>query len=246
MAALLHHGYASPHLDGLVDVVGHEQHGHAQRAVQSEKLVLQTFAHDRIDRAERLVHEHDRRLDGHCPSNAYALTLAARELRGIAVAHAGWIEPDQLEQLLDTLLDALTRPAQQARHGGHVLGDGLVRKQADLLDHVADAPPQGAHLDGHDVFAVDEHLAAAGLDQAVDHLQAGRLAAAARADQHADLAGRDQQRQIDDRALRSVLLADVAELDRCLGHQRARRSPARTGTLRRLSGGASGHTQRAS
>ena len=41
---------------------------------------------------------------------------------------------------------ALLRPAQQARHRGHVLADRLVREEADLLDDVADAPAELGHV----------------------------------------------------------------------------------------------------
>ena len=53
--------------------------------------------------------------------------------------------------------------------------------------------------------------------------------------------GRHHQRQIHHRPVRAVLLADVAELDGGLVH--VRRSPVRTGSASRLSGGASGQTQ---
>ena len=121
-----------------------------------------------------------------------------------------------------------------------------MREQADLLNDVANPPPELGDLHAHDVLSVDQHLAAARLDEAVDHLEAGGFAAATGADQHTDGAGRHRQRQVDDSALRPVLLAHVAEFDSCLVHGGPRRSPARIGMASRLSGGASGHTQRGS
>ena len=55
-----------------------------------------------------------------------------------------------------------------------------MRKQADLLDHVPDPPPQGRDILGLDVHAVEQDLTRARLDQAVDHLECGRLAAPGR------------------------------------------------------------------
>src|SRR6202022_2999738 len=52
------------------------------------------------------------------------------------------IEPHQLEQLGDTLLDPLLVPAEQPGHGGHVVGNAHVRKQADVLNDVAHAQPK--------------------------------------------------------------------------------------------------------
>src|SRR5919202_2122049 len=109
MATLLHDRDARTHLDRLVDVMGHEQHRRAKRAMQTQKLVLQTLAHDGIDGAERLVHEHDRRPGSHGPRDPDTLAPTARKLRRVAVAHPPWIEPNQLEQLFGALLDALSR-----------------------------------------------------------------------------------------------------------------------------------------
>ena len=50
--------------------------------LQAQELVLQALAVDRVDRAERLVHEHQRRVGGERAGDADALALAAGELRG--------------------------------------------------------------------------------------------------------------------------------------------------------------------
>jgi hypothetical protein len=100
------------HLDRLVDVVGYEQDGLADVGLQSQELVLQALAVDRVDRAERLVHQHHRRVDGEGAGDPDPLLLAARELRREAVGEPG-VEPDQLEQLGGPLPDSLLRPAEQ-------------------------------------------------------------------------------------------------------------------------------------
>ena len=66
--------------------------------LQAQELVLQPLAVDRVDRAERLVHQHHQRVRGERPGDPDALLLAAGELRRVAVAELG-VEPDQLEQL---------------------------------------------------------------------------------------------------------------------------------------------------
>ena len=66
----------------------HEDHGDALRPLQLEEFILESLAHDRVDRAERLVHEHERRLGSHRARDADALALAPRKLRRIPVAHA--------------------------------------------------------------------------------------------------------------------------------------------------------------
>ena len=98
--------------------------------------------------------------------------------------------------------------------------DGLVREEADLLDDVADAPPQLADVARRDVHAVDEDAARGRLDEPVDHLQGRRLAAPRGTDQDADPPrGHGQGEVLDGPRSRlrgravSVALADVLELD---------------------------------
>ena len=144
-AACLEHGHHVTQADRLIDVVGHEQDGPRQLLLEPQQLVLEPLAHDRVDGAERLVHEHHRWVDRERPRDTHALPLAARQLARVSVAVACRIEADQGQQLVRTGPPALRVPAQEPGHDRHVVADGLVREQADLLDDVSDAPPQ---LDG--------------------------------------------------------------------------------------------------
>jgi hypothetical protein len=58
----------------------------AQLALDVQQLILQVCAGDRVDRAERLVHQHDRRVGRQGARQAHALLLAARELARVALA----------------------------------------------------------------------------------------------------------------------------------------------------------------
>ena len=82
LAADPEHGDLVAELDGLVDVVGDEDDGLAELALQPEELLLQLVADDRVDGAERLVHQHHRRVGGQRAGDADALLLAAGELAG--------------------------------------------------------------------------------------------------------------------------------------------------------------------
>ena len=159
IAALLEHRDAVAHLDRLVDVVGDEDDGLADLALQAQELVLQALAVDRVDRAERLVHEHERRVGGQRAGHADALALAAAELGGVAVAHVR-VEADELEQLVDAPADPGAVPALQARDGGDVVADRLVREEADLLDRVADVAPQLGRRALADAAPVEQDVAA--------------------------------------------------------------------------------------
>ena len=142
LPALLEHGDAVAHLDRLVDVVGDEDDGLADLLLEPQELVLQALAVDRVDGAEGLVHEHQRRIGRQGAGHAHPLPLAAGQLAGIARAGLRRVEAHQLEQLVHARRDALLRPAQQVRDGGDVVGRGEVGEEADLLDRVADLAAQ--------------------------------------------------------------------------------------------------------
>ena len=102
VVVLLQHAAAAEHrdlvaeLDRLVDVVGDEHDRLAQFALQPQDLVLQLLAHHRVDGAERLVHQQDRRVGGQRPGHADALLLAARQLGRVAVGQLG-VQPDAFQ-----------------------------------------------------------------------------------------------------------------------------------------------------
>ncbi len=194
-AAVLEHRDAVAQLHRLVDVVGDEDDRLAQPPLEREQLVLQPVARDRVDGAERLVHEQQRRVRGERARDAHALALAAAELRRIAVGHVR-IEADERQELLHPRPGAGAVPAQQARDGGDVLGHGPMGEQADLLDRVADLPPQRRGLALADGAAVEADVARRELGHAVDEAHRRRLAAARRAHQDAHLAGADLEGEV--------------------------------------------------
>ena len=154
------------------------------------ELLLQARARDRVERAERLVHQHHRRVGRERAREADALALAAGELRGVALAVVALGQADEVEQLVDRARGSrCLRPAEQARHGGDVVRDRHVREEPDLLDHVADPAPELGLVELADAAAVDPDVALGEVDEPVDELHRRRLAAARRADEAADLAG---------------------------------------------------------
>ncbi len=214
MAALAEHGDPVAELHRLVEIVGDENDRLADFTLQAQELALQPVAGDRVDRTERLVHQQHRGIGGQRPRHPDPLTLSAGQLRRIPRAVDGRVEPDQLEQFGDPAPDAGLVPAQQAGNGRHVRIDRLVRKEPDLLDDVADAPPQGHRIDRRDVLAVQVDAAGRRLDQSVDHLHGGRLAAAGRPHERDELARLDVQAELrDGRGAVGVALGDAVQPD---------------------------------
>ncbi len=66
----------------LVDVVGDEDDGLALGLPQRQQLELQPLAGQRVERAERLVHEQDERVGGQRAGDRHALAHAARDAVG--------------------------------------------------------------------------------------------------------------------------------------------------------------------
>ena len=176
------------HLDGLVDVVRDEDDGLADLGLQAQELVLQPLAQDRVDGPEGLVHEHHVGVAAERTGDADALHLPAGQLLRVAVAVLPRRHVHHLKQLVDAVADPLLVPAEQLGHGGDVLGDGHVREQPDALDDVADAASQLVRVALGHVLPVEDDASGGRLDDAVDHLHGGGLAAAGRPDQDHDLA----------------------------------------------------------
>ena len=82
--------------------------------VQFAKIVAERVAGEGIERAERLVHQHDPRLGRQRAGDADALALAAGQFMRKAVAVVRAVEPHQIEQLVDPRCDFGRRRADAA------------------------------------------------------------------------------------------------------------------------------------
>jgi hypothetical protein len=194
--------------------------------LQAQELPLQALADDRVDRAEGLVHEQHRRVGGQRAGHPDPLPLPAGQLVRVAPGVGVRVQPDQLEQLLTAGPRPRPVPAQQLRHGRHVVQDRAVREQPGGLDDVADPPPELDLVDGRDVLTVQDDPARRRLDEAVDHLQGGRLAAARGADQGDQGALRDVEVEgADGHRAVVVALRDAVEPDHGLGGTVHRHGP---------------------
>ena len=216
-AALAQHGDPVTEAHRLLDVVGDEDDRLAHLGLQPQELLLQPSPGDRVDRAERLVHQQHRRVGGQRPGDPDPLALAPGQLVRIAPPVHRRVEAHQVEQLVDPRRGAPAVPADQTGYDGDVGRHRLVREQPDLLDDVADPAAQLHRVAVGDVLAAQHDPAAGGLDQPVDHLHRGRLAAPGRADQDAQLTLPDLQVERVDDGLAGVGLGQPLKSD----HRRA-------------------------
>ena len=103
---------------GLAQVVGDED-GRLARAARcsARNSVLQLAARDRVERAERLVQQDERRIGGERPRDADALALAAGELVRIpAAAVLGGRQTDQRRAAPRRAPRGARRPSRELRH----------------------------------------------------------------------------------------------------------------------------------
>ena len=148
------------------------------RSPEGELLLLQRVACQCVQRAEGLVHQEIGGICRQSPPHAYTLLLSARELFREPAGVRLRVETDGREKLAGPFPPLIRRPAQKARHDGHVLLDCHVGEQPNSLEHVADAPAKGDRVLPGDVLAVHLDRAGGGFEKAVRQLEKGRLAAA--------------------------------------------------------------------
>ena len=185
----------------LVDVVGDEHDRLAGRPVDAGELALQRIAGDRVDRGEGLVHQQELGIGGERAGDADALLLAARQLVRVLAAIGGGIEPQQFEQFVDPR----ARPAPPAISAGAARwrccrrhSNAETARSTGSHSRCAGAAPRAA---GGSRPRRRPGSCRHRRHQPVDHPQRRRLAAARGAEQHAERAGWDVERQIvDDRA----------------------------------------------
>ena len=133
--------HAVRHGHRLLAVVGHEDGGEAEALLEASHLVAHVLADPRVEVRERLVEEEDRGVDGEGAGEGDALALSAGEAGHVAPLEA--LEPDEGDELPDSLRDAGLRPAAQAQPVPDVLGRVHVRPEGVGLEHHRHVPPLG-------------------------------------------------------------------------------------------------------
>ena len=215
-----HHRDAVGQQQGLGHVVGDHDGGKPQPLVQGAVVLAQRVAGQGVERAEGLVHQHDARLGGQGAGDTHPLPLPTGQGRGEPPPHLPR-KGHQIQQLIDAGVHPRLVPAQQARGDGDVLRHRQMRKEADLLEDIADGPAQQVPRLARDQPPVDADLAAVGDDQPVDGLQKGRLARPRRPHQGDELAAGDLEIDGGQGALGAIGLLDAQERDTGLGHAQA-------------------------
>ena len=169
----------------LVLVVGDDDERDADLALDRLQLDLHLLAQLEVEGAERFVEQQHPRPSDECAGQRDALTLAARQLRGLAAA------PRRTSRTMSSASEVRLRRSV-ARHSADlqavfdVLGHGHVGEQGVFLEHGVDvAAPRGQC---GDVDAAEPDHPGRRLLEAGDHAQHGGLARAGRAEDREQLA----------------------------------------------------------
>ena len=153
----------SPSAKRLAQIVRDEQDGLAQRRLDAAELAVQVEARQRIERAERFVHQEDRRIEHQRARDADALPLSAGEFDRASDRRSRRRQADQREQR-PRRRAAMRACGQRSTRASSVMFSATVRcgKSADVLEHVAGAPPQRDRIPLARVAAFDAHAPAVG------------------------------------------------------------------------------------
>ena len=211
-AALIHHRDAVGDDHRLFLVVGDDDKGRAELALQLHQLELRLGTQFLVERGERLVEQQHARALDQGAGKRHALALAARQLVNFAPAEA--LQPGEVEHLGDARGDFLASHVLLAQSEGDVAFDREVRKQRVALEHHVHGPPMRRHR--HDILSAEKDAPFARRLEAGEHAQQRRLAAAGRAEQREEFALRNFQGKRFDCGDGTEALADRLEADqRC-------------------------------
>jgi hypothetical protein len=126
-----------PQRRGLVEIVGHHDDRRPRPAHELAEVLPELGAYDRIERAERLVEEHEAGVVHERADERDALPLPTGQLEGQPLEERG-VDPGEAREHVEALLDLTKVPAERARPERGVRADVEVREEPPLLGHVAD------------------------------------------------------------------------------------------------------------
>ena len=190
----------------LAQVVRHEDRGHSQAAAQRPERLLELGARDRVQRSERLVEQQHAGPPRERARDRDTLPLPARELVRPPLAEHRRIKADQLERGFG-LARRVCIP-EQPWHESDVPPHTPVRKQAAVLRHVADPPPEYHGIERGRWRSIDEYRSAIRRHHPVERPEKGGLTRSALPDQRETLSGRDLQGDLVEGDDRPVSLRD--------------------------------------
>ena len=201
-------------INRLIDVMGDHERGLSGLETNAAHLVLQRAARQRIQRRERLVHQHDFRRDRERTRDADALLHAAGQFGRALVLRSS--QPDQVDELLRMRLHLGAVPVAPFR--GYGIGD-VAEHGAPRQQRVALEDHRAVEAGALDRLPVDDDGALARLVEPGQDVQHGGLAAAGVADHAAEFAAPHRQPEILEHRDLTAACARIALGDRFDGNE---------------------------
>ena len=211
--ALAHHRDPVAHRERLFLIVGHEDEGDADLALDALQLELHGLAELEVQRAERLVEQQGARIVHESPRERDPLLLTTGELRGLPLGEV--TEADDVEQVGDPGLDLCLRDLLGLEPEGDVVPDRHVGKQGVRLEDRVDVAL--VRRDLRDVVALEADLTLRRLLEPGDHAQRGGLPAPGRPEHGEELGATDLEVRVVDRDEGTESLDDVVDRDDDVG-----------------------------
>src|SRR5216684_5480525 len=175
--------------DGLLQIVGDEDHRSLEGAPQLEQFVFHQGARLHVQGAERLVHQQDLRLVDKGLGQRHPLAHAARELVRVAVLETG--QPDTRDPIVSALARLGFWLTAEQRAGDDVAEHILPGEDRVSLEDIANARVDALHG-----FAHHLHRTFTRPLQAGDETQGGGFAGAGRPNHGDELTRRDAEGEV--------------------------------------------------
>ena len=183
-AAEIHHGHLARDMLDHREVVADEDVGQPEIAPQVGEQIEDLRLHRHIERAGRLVADHDARFEHQRARDRGALALPAGKLRRHALAHPGR-KPDAFENLGDPALDLGARECALGHQWkcDDVL-DALARIERGerILEYRLDQPGARLAVEREQPLALDQRAPRGWREQPEDEARERRFSAAGLAD----------------------------------------------------------------
>ena len=138
-AACFEQNNARSEQQGFSQIVSDENDGFAEAAGERAEFALKFGTGNRIEGAERFIHQQDRRIRGESAGDADALALAAGEFAGAAIGKFGGIKANESEKFSDADSSAAAVPFFQGGDERDILRNGEMGEEAGILDDVANS-----------------------------------------------------------------------------------------------------------
>jgi hypothetical protein len=184
-----HHDHPVGEEHRLGDAVRDEQHRLAALVPDPQELEVHRLARHRVERAERFVHQEQRRLVDERAADADALLHAARELAGVLALEAGEPDEPQVGTRARLELDPVAPLDLDRQH--HVLEHVAPRQQDRRLEDDADVAARPV-----DRALAEAHVTRRAAQDPGEDLEERALPAAARADDGHELAVADVEADV--------------------------------------------------